>query len=170
MPVRVTGLVLSIARSSRGSTRASGGMASTVGAYQTFGRAFGSPAIARLILFGAFLLRLKVFNGNFVAATRMLDAVRRRILVYPSLARVHPSFGTPVVGVTLTGVSTIAASVPGDAIFVPISEVGTLAVGGGWARATSRSAGGVGRVPPAQRHRPGLHAGRRAPGPGCDKS
>src|SRR5262249_36189596 len=40
-----------------------------------FERAFGSHAIAQLILFGAFLSLLKIFNGNFVASTRMLYAI-----------------------------------------------------------------------------------------------
>src|SRR5712692_6168694 len=40
-----------------------------------FERTFGSHAIAQLILFGAFLSLLKIFNGNFVAATRMLYAI-----------------------------------------------------------------------------------------------
>ena len=63
-----------------------------------FERTFGSHAIAQLILFGAFLSLLKIFNGNFVAATRMLYAIGRRNLVHPSLGRVHPTFGTPVGG------------------------------------------------------------------------
>ena len=54
-----------------------------------FERTFGSHAIAQLILFGAFLSLLKIFNGNFVAATRMLYAIGRRNLVHPSLGRVH---------------------------------------------------------------------------------
>src|SRR5262252_9095288 len=97
-----------------------------------FERTFGSHAIAQLILFGAFLSLLKIFNGNFVASTRMLYAIGRRNLVHPSLGRVHPSFGTPVVAVGLMGVLTIAASAFGDAILVPITEVGSLAVGVGW--------------------------------------
>jgi basic amino acid/polyamine antiporter, APA family len=97
-----------------------------------FERTFGSHAIAQLILFGAFLSLLKIFNGNFVAATRMLYAMGRRNLVHPSLGRVHTAFGTPVVAVSLMGALTIAASVFGDAILVPISEVGSLAVGVGW--------------------------------------
>src|SRR5215510_13160536 len=79
-----------------------------------FERTFGSHAIAQLILFGAFLSLLKIFNGNFVAATRMLYAVGRRRLVHPSLGVVHPVFGTPVVAVTLMGVLTVAASAFGD--------------------------------------------------------
>ena len=97
-----------------------------------FERTFGSHAIAQLILFGAFLSLLKIFNGNFVAATRMLYAMGRRSLVHPSLGRVHGVFGTPVVAVSLMGALTIAASIFGDAILVPISEVGSLAVGVGW--------------------------------------
>src|SRR5438094_2479223 len=42
---------------------------------------FKSHAIAQLILFGAFLSLLKIFNGNFVASTRMLYAIGRRGLV-----------------------------------------------------------------------------------------
>src|SRR5207253_10929888 len=97
-----------------------------------FERTFGSHAIAQLILFGAFLSLLKIFNGNFVAATRMLYAIGRRNLVHPSLGRVHPAFGTPVVAIALMGGLTVAAAMLGDAILVPVSEVGSLAVGVGW--------------------------------------
>src|SRR5206468_2363115 len=96
-----------------------------------FERAFGSHAIAQLILFGAFLSLLKIFNGNFVAATRMLYALGRRSYVHRSLGRVHESFGTPVAAITLMGILTVTASLFGDAILVPISEVGSLAVGVG---------------------------------------
>jgi basic amino acid/polyamine antiporter, APA family len=97
-----------------------------------FERAFGSHAIAQLILFGAFLSLLKIFNGNFVASTRMLYALGRRNYVHPALGAVHESFGTPVVAIGLMGVLTLAASMLGDAILIPISEVGSLAVGVGW--------------------------------------
>ena len=97
-----------------------------------FERAFGSHAIAQLILFGAFLSLLKIFNGNFVAATRMLYAIGRRDLVHPSLGRVHAAFGTPVVAISLMAAFTAAAAMFGDAILVPVTEVGSLAVGVGW--------------------------------------
>jgi len=97
-----------------------------------FERTFGSHAIAQLILFGAFLSLLKIFNGNFVAATRMLYAMGRRDLVHPSLGRVHERFGTPVVAIALMAALTMAAAMFGDAILVPITEVGSLAVGVGW--------------------------------------
>src|SRR5881398_2049093 len=97
-----------------------------------FERTFGSHAIAQLILLGAFLSLLKIFNGNFVAATRMLYAIGRRNLVHPSLGRVHARHGTPVVAIALMAVLTMAAAMFGDAILVPITEVGSLAVGIGW--------------------------------------
>ena len=97
-----------------------------------FERTFGSTAIARFILFGAFLSLLKIFNGNFVAATRMLYAMGRRHLVHASLGRVHAAFGTPVIAIGLMAVLTAAAAMFGDAILVPITEVGSLAVGVGW--------------------------------------
>jgi amino acid transporter len=97
-----------------------------------FERTFGSHAIAQLILFGAFLSLLKIFNGNFVAATRMLYALGRRNLVHPSLGRVHAAFGTPVVAISLMAALTMGAAMFGDAILVPITEVGSLAVGVGW--------------------------------------
>src|SRR5438093_13336849 len=71
-----------------------------------FERTFGSHAIAQLILFGAFLSLLKIFNGNFVAATRMLYAIGRRNFVHPSLGQVHDRFGTPVVAIGLMALLT----------------------------------------------------------------
>ena len=97
-----------------------------------FERTFGSHRIAQLILFGAFLSLLKIFNGNFVAATRMIYAIGRRNLVHPALGRVNPISGTPVVAITMMGLLTAAAAMFGDAILVPITEVGSLAVGVGW--------------------------------------
>jgi basic amino acid/polyamine antiporter, APA family len=97
-----------------------------------FERAFGSHAIAQLILFGAFLSLLKIFNGNFVAGTRMLYALGRRNVVHPSLGRVHPVFGTPAVAISLLAVLTMICAMFGDAILVPITEVGSLTVGIGW--------------------------------------
>ncbi len=97
-----------------------------------FERAFGSHWIAQVIMIGAFLSLAKVFNGNFVASTRMLYGIGRRDLVHPSLARVHPEHGTPMTAIILMGVITAIAACLGDAILVPISEVGSLAVAVGW--------------------------------------
>src|SRR5262245_45928847 len=97
-----------------------------------FERTFGSHAIAQLILFGAFLSLLKIFNGNFVAGTRMLYALGRRNVVHPALGRVHARFGTPSVAIALLACLTVGCAMLGDAILVPVTEVGSLTVGIGW--------------------------------------
>ncbi len=103
-----------------------------VGTEVAFQQAFGSRAIANLVLAAAFLSLLKVFNGNFVAATRLMLAIGRRGLVHPALARVHPRHGTPSAAIWLVAALTAAAAFLGDALLVPISEVGSLAAGVGW--------------------------------------
>jgi amino acid transporter len=110
-------------------------VAGRVGTETAFERAFGSRRIAQLILLGAFLSLFKVYNGNFVAATRLLYAIGRRGLVHRALGAVHPRYGTPVGAIALLGGITALASLLGDAVLVPISEVGSLAVGVGWCAA-----------------------------------
>lgn len=107
-------------------------VAGHVGTEVAFERAFGSRSIAQLILVAAFLSLLKVFNGNFVAATRLTLAIGRRGLVHPSLARVHPEHGTPSAAIWLVAGLTAVASLLGDSLLVPITEVGSLAAGVGW--------------------------------------
>jgi basic amino acid/polyamine antiporter, APA family len=107
-------------------------VAGHIGTERAFERAFGSPLIARLIIFAAFLSLLKIFNGNFVAATRLLLAMGRRRMVHPALARVHARFGTPGTAILFVTALTIAATCLGDAILVPVTEVGSLAAGVGW--------------------------------------
>ena len=107
-------------------------VAGHIGTEKAFERAFSSAALARVIVFAAFLSLLKIFNGNFVASTRMLYAIGRRNLVHPSLGRVHAVHGTPVVAISLMALLTAVAAMFGDAILVPITEVGSLAVGVGW--------------------------------------
>ena len=105
---------------------------SHLGTEAAFARAFGSPGIARLILVAAFLSLFKVFNGNFVAATRLLLALGRRTLVHPALAAVHPRHGTPATAILLMAVLTCGGAFLGDALLVPVTEVGSLAAGVGW--------------------------------------
>jgi len=118
-----------------------------LGTEAAFARAFSSEAISRWILFAAFLSLIKIFNGNFVASTRLLLGIGRRNLVHPALARVHPMHGTPANAVFLMAVLTGGAALLGDALLVPITEVGSLAVGVGWLstclseRARARRAG-----------------------------
>ena len=107
-------------------------VAGRLGTEAAFARAFRSPVLARLVVFAAFLSLVKIFNGNFVAATRMLYGIARRGLVHPSLARVHPRHGTPRRAILLMAAFSVLGALLGDAVLVPISEVGSLAVGVGW--------------------------------------
>ncbi len=88
--------------------------------------------MSRAILLAAFFSLVKIFNGNFVAATRMLFGIARRRLAPASLSRVHSVHGTPHRAIALMAILSAAASFLGDAILVPVSEVGSLAVGVGW--------------------------------------
>lgn len=97
-----------------------------------FERTFGSHRIAELILFGAFLSLLKIFNGNFVAATRMMYGLGKRNVVHPALGRVHAALGTPSVAIAMLALLTAIGAMLGDAILVPVTEVGSLTVGIGW--------------------------------------
>ena len=107
-------------------------VAEHLGTEAAFERAFSSRAMANLILFAALLSLVKIFNGNFVASTRLLYGIGRRRLVHDALARVHPRFGTPTSAIFLMTALTGAAAFFGDALLVPVTEVGSLAVAVGW--------------------------------------
>jgi APA family basic amino acid/polyamine antiporter len=97
-----------------------------------FERALGSRRIVGVIFAAALLSLLKVFNGNFIAASRMLFALGRGGLMDARLGRVHPSNQTPWVAVVCCGVLTAAVALSGEAILVPITEVGSMASAVGW--------------------------------------
>ncbi len=107
-------------------------VAKHLGTEAAFEKAFGSKLVARAIVFAAFLSLVKIFNGNFVASTRLLFGIGRRGLVHPALARVHPLHGTPRNAILLMAILTGVSAFLGDALLVPVSEVGSLAVGVGW--------------------------------------
>jgi len=98
-----------------------------------FQRAVGSRWIVNIILAAALLSLFKCFNGNFVAASRLLFALGRRGLVDARAGRVHPAHQTPSVAVLCIGLATAACMLLGDAILVPITEVGSVACAIGWA-------------------------------------
>jgi len=97
-----------------------------------FQQAMGSRWIVSIILASALLSLLKVFNGNFVASSRLLYAMARRGMVDPRISQVHPQNQTPAVAVLCIGLATAACMFLGDAILVPISEVGSVASATGW--------------------------------------
>jgi basic amino acid/polyamine antiporter, APA family len=110
-------------------------VAQHLGTEAAFARAFGSPWIARLILAGALLSLFKIFNGNLVAATRLLYALGRRRLVHPALGTVSERFGSPSIAILLVTALTAAGSFFGDALLVPITEVGSAVSAVGWCAA-----------------------------------
>jgi len=107
-------------------------VANHLGTDAAFARTFGTPWIARLILAAAVLSLFKVFNGNFVAATRLVYALGKRGHLPPAAGAVNPRFGTPAVAIALVAIPTAAAAFLGDAVLVPISEVGAAVGAMGW--------------------------------------
>jgi amino acid transporter len=114
-----------------------------------FERAFGWPWLVRLMMVGVVLSLLKVFNGNFLAATRLLYAMGNRDLLGGPLGRVHPEFRTPAPAILLVGVVTVLAALLGETILEPISEVGSFTCALGWlATCLAYCAGAAGKLRP----------------------
>ena len=97
-----------------------------------FQRAVGSRWIANIILAAAMLSLFKCFNGNFVAASRLLFALGRRGMIDVRAGQVHAQHQTPSVATLCVGLATAACMLLGDAILVPITEVGSVACAIGW--------------------------------------
>ncbi len=97
-----------------------------------FEQAVGSHWVVSVIMAAALLSLLKVFNGNFVAASRMLFGLGRRGLVDSRVGSVHARNHTPSAAVLAIGIATGFSMFLGDAILVPISEVGSVASAAGW--------------------------------------
>jgi basic amino acid/polyamine antiporter, APA family len=98
-----------------------------------FQHAVGSRWIVNIILAAALLSLFKCFNGNFVAASRLLFALGRRDLIDSRVGQIHPQHQTPSIAVLCIGLATAACMLLGDAILVPITEVGSVACAIGWA-------------------------------------
>jgi APA family basic amino acid/polyamine antiporter len=92
-----------------------------------FEQAVGARWIVRVILASALLSLFKCFNGNFVAASRLLFGIGRRGLIPGRIGEVHPRNQTPSLAVLLVGIATAACMFLGDAILVPVTEVGSVA-------------------------------------------
>ena len=103
-----------------------------------FQQAVGSRGLAgkwivNIILAAALLSLVKCFNGNFVAASRLIFAMGRRGMIARRAGLIHETFQTPSVAVLFVGIATAACMLLGDAILVPVSEVGSVACAIGWA-------------------------------------
>ncbi len=117
-----------------------------------FERAVGSRWIVNVILAAALLSLFKCFNGNFVAASRLVFAAGRRGLIDPQVGQIHERFQTPSTAVLCVGLATAACMLLGDAILVPITEVGSVACAIGWL-ATCAACISLGR---SDQHRRGI--------------
>src|SRR5439155_7960512 len=86
-----------------------------------FERAFRSRWTVDVILAAALVSLVKIFNGNFIAATRLLFALGRRGLVSARFGEVHAINRTPGAAVVCLGLASAAAVFLGESILVPIS-------------------------------------------------
>jgi basic amino acid/polyamine antiporter, APA family len=118
-----------------------------------FQHSVGSRWIVNVILAAALLSLFKCFNGNFVAASRLLFALGRRGLIAPRAGHIHPEHQTPSTAVLCIGLATAACMLLGDAILVPITEVGSVACAIGWAATCAAyiGMGSSGRLPDQSR-------------------
>ncbi|HTS36444.1 MAG TPA: APC family permease [Candidatus Solibacter sp.] len=97
-----------------------------------FQHAVGARWIVNVILAAALLSLFKCFNGNFVAASRLLFALGRRGMVSGRVGEIHAQHQTPGTAVLCVGAATAACMLLGDAILVPVTEVGSVACAIGW--------------------------------------
>ncbi len=97
-----------------------------------FEQALGARWPVRLILAVALFGLFQCFNGNFVASSRLLFAFGRRGTILPRFGEVHEKFLTPSVAVLGITAGTLVALFFGDALLVPVTEVGSMASALGW--------------------------------------
>jgi len=74
----------------------------------------------------------QVFNGNFVASSRLLFAYGRRGTIAPAFARIHAVNLTPTVAILTVAGGTLIGLLLGDSLLVPVTEVGSMAAALGW--------------------------------------
>ncbi len=97
-----------------------------------FEQALGAHWPVRLILVMAFFGLFQCFNGNFVASSRLLFAYGRRQTIPAPFGRIHEKFQTPSVAILGIAAATVAGLLLGDALLVPVTEVGSMASAFGW--------------------------------------
>ncbi len=97
-----------------------------------FEQAMGAQWPVRLIVIMALFGLLQCFNGNFVASSRLLFAYGRRGSISLRFGEVHEKFLTPSAAIFGITVGTLAGLFLGDALLVPVTEVGSMASALGW--------------------------------------
>jgi APA family basic amino acid/polyamine antiporter len=88
--------------------------------------------LVRLILASSLVGIFQVFNGNFVASTRLIFAFGRRGTIHPLFASIHANHLTPTVAIFGVTLGTLIGLLLGDSILVPVTEVGSMASAFGW--------------------------------------
>ncbi len=101
-----------------------------------FGQAMGTQWPVHLILIAAMFGLFQCFNGNFVAASRLLFSFGRRGTIPKRFAEIHPRFQTPSTAIIGVTIATLAGLFLGDALLVPVTEVGSMASACGWLAAS----------------------------------
>jgi amino acid transporter len=109
-----------------------------------FEEAFGWAWLVHLMMFGVVLSLLKVANGNFLAATRLLYGMAGRDLLGRRLGTVHAEFRTPATAIIVVGSLAAVITLLGRAILVPITEVGSFTCAIGWLSTCLAFCGGAG--------------------------
>ena len=97
-----------------------------------FERALHAHWIVVLIMASALVALVQAFNANVVASSRLLFAMSRRNLLNPRMSRIHPRNQTPSTAVLSVGVATALTIFLGEALLVPILEVGAVSAAVAW--------------------------------------
>src|SRR6266481_256058 len=97
-----------------------------------FEQALGAQWPVRLIVIMAMFGLFQCFNGNFVASSRLLFAYGRRQSIPSIFGKVHEKFLTPNIAILGITAGTLNGLLLGDALLVPVTEVGSMASALGW--------------------------------------
>lgn len=97
-----------------------------------FERALHAHWIVILIMASALVALVQAFNANIVASSRLLFAMSRRNLLNPRMSRIHPINQTPSTAVIAVGLATALTIFLGEALLVPILEVGAVSASVAW--------------------------------------
>jgi amino acid transporter len=97
-----------------------------------FDRAFNSPIFGKIIVIAALLSLVKIFNANFLVASRLIFALGRSGKIPTQLGSIHNIFQSPKNAVIFCGMITFIGTFLGDSILIPVAEVGSMCSAFGW--------------------------------------
>ena len=97
-----------------------------------FERALHAHWIVVIVMASALVGLVQCFNGNLITSSRLLFAMARSNLLVPKLAYIHPGNQTPSLAILAVGVGTAFTMLLGEAVLVPILEVGAVCCAIGW--------------------------------------